>query len=109
MHRFFPFFLPVAMLTVVLGLMFAIGNLLLFVGKGPAVWVALALALGVGLVATLLSVRAAKLPPVQLPGPIVEAPVTRRLDLGAAHLIGQFAVIVGAMLVLLFVILALKH
>lgn len=108
MHRLFPFFIPVAVIAVVVSGVALIGELLLAVGREPAVFTALGLALGVGFVAMLLSVRAAKLPPVALPGPIVETE-TRRMDLGAGYIVGQFVAIFVAMLVLLFVVLSLKQ
>lgn len=108
MHRVFPFVIPLAVILLVVGVVSAIGELLLAVGREPAVFTALGLTLGVGLVATLLSLRAAKLPPVALPGPIVETS-TRRMDLGAGYIVGQFVAIFVAMLALLIVVLALKQ
>ena len=113
MSRFFPFVMPLVVVAVVVGGFIAIGNLLLFVadaaGRLAPVWVALGLTLGAGAVCMALSFRAAKLPPVELPGEPVDAAPTRRFDLGAGYLVGQFVVIFGLMLVLLFVTLALKR
>ena len=114
LRRFFPFIIPLVVVTIVVGGFIAIGSLLLFItdmtgSKMPSVWVALGLTLATGAVCMALSFRAMRLPPVELPGePVVEAPA-RRLDLGAGYLVGQFMVIFGLMLVLLFVTLALKQ
>ncbi len=114
LRRLFPFIMPLVVVIVVVGGLVAVGNLLLFVtevtgSKMPSVWVALGLTLAAGAVCMALSFRAMKLPPVELPGEPVEAAPTRRLDLGAGYLVGQFVVIFGLMLVLLFVTLALKQ
>ena len=114
LRRFFPFIIPLIVVTVVVGGLIAIGSLLLFVAdmtgsKMPSVWVALGLTLATGAVCMALSFRAMKLPPVELPGEPVDVAPTRRLDLGAGYLVGQFVVIFGLMLVLLFVTLALKQ
>ena len=111
LNRMFPFVaLTLVLLTTATGLI-GIGNLLLLVhdriGVMPAVWTALGLTLAVGAICSLLSVRASRLPPVQLPGPMSREPV-RRIDLGAGYLVGQFVLIFGAMLLLLFVILAVR-
>lgn len=108
MHRLFPFVIPIAVITLVVGGLIAIGELLLAVGREAAVFTALGLALGVGFIAMLLSIRAAKLPPVALPGPVVETNV-RRMDLGAGYIVGQFVAIFVAMLALLIVVLTLKQ
>ena len=114
LRRAFPFLIPLAVIAAVVGGFIAIGSLLLFVtdvtgSKYPTVFVALGLALGTGAVCMSLSFRAAKLPPVELPGEPPEPAPRRRLDLGAGYLVGQFIVIFGLMLVLLFVTLALKR
>ena len=113
-RRLFPFIIPLLVVAVVVVGVVAIGSLLLFVtdvtgSKYPTVFVALGLALGTGAVCMALSFRAAKLPPVELPAEPVEVAPRRRLDLGAGYLVGQFVVIFGLMLVLLFVTLALKR
>ena len=113
MHRFFPFVMPLLVITFVVGGFIAIGNLLLFVAdtvsRMAAVWVALGLTLGTGAVCMALSFRAMRLPPVELPGPPPEPAPTRRIDLGAGYLVGQFFAFFGLMLLLLFVTLALKR
>ncbi len=114
LRRFFPFIIPLVVVLVVVGGLVAIGSLLLFVSDVtgstlPSVFVALGLTLGAGAVCMALSFRAARLPPVELPGEPVDVAPARRLDLGAGYLVGQFVVIFGLMLVLLFVTLALKR
>lgn len=108
MQRLWPFLTPLLVIGIVIAGIVGIGELLLAVGTGPAVPVALGLALGAGFVAMLLSLRAAKLPPVELPAPVEPIPV-RRLDLGAGYIVGQFIAIFVVMLVLLFIVLALKQ
>ena len=115
LRRAFPFIIPLAVIIVVVGGFIAIGSLLLFVAeltapdRLPPVWVALGLTLGTGAVCLALSFRAMRLPPVELPGEPPEPAPVRRLDLGAGYLVGQFIVIFGLMLALLFVTLALKQ
>jgi hypothetical protein len=109
-QRFFPFAIPIVVVVFVVGGFSLIGNLLLFVGKQVAVPLALGLALGVGFVCMLLSFRAARLPPVELPGePVVEAAPRRRPDLGLGPFVGQFVGFFVMLLILLIVVLALKH
>lgn len=108
MQRLWPFLTPLIVIAIVAGGIIGIGELLLAVGTGPAVPVALGLALGVGFIALLLSLRAEKLPPVELPAPVEPTPV-RRLDLGAGYIVGQFIAIFVVMLFLLFIVLALKQ
>lgn len=118
LNRMFPFIVPLlAFLTALTGIV-AIGELLLFVARlfeaygdagrvVPAV-IALILTIGIGLVAGLLSARAAKLPPVKWPDPGPMEPV-RRLDLGAGYIVGQFIFFTGLGLLLLFIILVVKR
>lgn len=111
LNRMFPIIVPIlAFATAITGIV-AIGELLLFAAHTFNVSVAVAIALGLtllaGLIGALLSLRAAKLPPVQWPNPGPTEPV-RRLDLGAGYLVGQFVLIFGVALLLLFVILAVK-
>jgi len=118
LNRMFPFIVPfLAFLTAATGIV-AIGELLLFVARlfeeygeagklMPAV-IALALTIGIGVVAGLLSARAAKLPPVKWPDPGPMEPV-RRLDLGAGYIVGQFIFFTGLGLLLLFIILVVKR
>lgn len=108
MSRAFPFIVPIIVIAIVAAGIIGIGELLLAVGIDVAVPLALCLALGTGAVCLGLSIRASKLPPVQLPEAREPAPA-RRLDLGAGYLVGQFIGIFGVMLFLLFLILALKH
>ena len=114
LRRLFPFIIPLVVVAVVVGGVVAIGSLLLFVADVtgspyPSVVVALGLTLGTGAVCMALSFRAMRLPPVELPGEPVDVAPTRRIDLGMGYLVGQFVVIFGLMLILLFVTLALKR
>jgi len=116
-NRIFPFFVPlVAFLIAIVGIV-SIGELLLFTarsfedygeaGKLATPLVALGLIALIGTVATLLSARANKLPPVELPEPAQSEPV-RRIDFGAGAIVGQFVFFTALGLVLLFIILAIS-
>lgn len=107
-QRLTPFIIFLLVLATTITGIVGIGELLLFVGTIAAVPTALALTVLVGLIGAALSYRAAKLPPVRMPGPVQQEPV-RQLDLGAGYLVGQFVLIFGAMLLLLFVVLALRR
>lgn len=118
LNRMFPFIVPIlGFLTAITGIV-AIGSLLLFIadlfesygelGHVMPALVALALTILIGVVAALLSVRAAKLPPVKWPDPGPMEPV-RRLDLGAGYIVGQFVFFTGLGLLLLFVILVVSR
>lgn len=107
LNRLFPLIVPIIAFGVVIACIIAIGELLLAVGTTAAVPLALVLTLLVVAIAALLSYRASKLPPVKWPDPGPLEPV-RKVDLGASYLIGQFVIIFGIGLILLFVILALK-
>lgn len=106
-RRLLPFIIFLLVLATTLTGIVGIGELLLFVGTTAAVPLALGLVVVVGLVAAALSFRAAKLPPVQLPGPAQPEPV-RTLDFGAGYLIGQFVLFFGLLLLLVFIFLALR-
>jgi hypothetical protein len=114
LNRMFPYIVPLlAFLSAVTGIV-VVGQLLLFaadqlhgfgeIGKVATAMVGLALTILIGVVAAILSVRAAKMPPVQWPDPGPMEPV-RRLDLGAGYIVGQFVFFTGLGLLLLFVFL----
>ena len=107
LNRLFPLLVPIIAFSVVIALIIGIGELLLASGTTGAVPLALALTLLVVAIAAMFSYRASKLPPVKWPDPGPWEPV-RKTDLGASYLIGQFVVLFGIGLILLFVILALK-
>jgi hypothetical protein len=107
LNRLFPLLVPIVVFAVVIALIIGIGELLLSVGTTGAVPLALALTLLVVAIAAMFSYRASKLPPVKWPDPGPWEP-ERKTDLGASYLVGQFVVIFGIGLILLFVILALK-
>lgn len=118
LNRMFPFIVPfLGFLTAITGIV-AIGELLLFTarlfeeygeaGKLMPALIALILTVGIGVVAGLLSARAAKKPPVTWPDPGPMEPV-RRLDLGAGYIVGQFIFFTGLGLLLLFIILVVKR
>lgn len=107
LNRLFPIIVPIlAFATAITGIV-GIGSLLLAVGTQAAVVVALALTVAIGVGGALLAYRASKLPPAPWPDPGPMAPV-RRLDLGAGYLVGQFVLIFGVGLLLLFLILVLS-
>lgn len=118
LNRMFPYIVPIiGFLTAITGII-AIGQLLLFTahlfeaygewGKVVPALVGLVLTILIGVVAAALSVRAAKLPPVEWPDPGPMEPV-RRLDLGAGYIVGQFVFFTGLGLLLLFVLLVVKR
>ncbi|MDP9374669.1 MAG: hypothetical protein M3Q65_19930 [Chloroflexota bacterium] len=106
--RLFPFVVPILVVATVITVVVGIGELLIFVNTPAAVWTALALTTAVGVIAAVWAWRASKLPPVEMPNPSPPQPV-RQLDLGAGYLIGQFVLIFGAMLLLLFIIIAIMR
>lgn len=114
MSRSFPYVMLLIVIAATLIGIVAIGELLLLVrsaagdNKLISVFVALALTILFGGLGAFLSFRASKLPPVELPRPVARHAPARQFDLGAGYLIGQYALIVGAMLLLLFVILAVR-
>ena len=107
-NRLFPFVVPILVVATVLTIVIGIGELLIFVNTPQAVWMALALTTAVGVVGAVWAWRAAKLPPVEMPRPSPRQPV-RQIDLGAGYLVGQFALIFGAMLLLLYIFLAVTR
>ncbi len=117
LNRMFPFIVPLlCFLTAITGIVL-IGQLLLFTahlfegygeaGKLMPALIALILTIGIGVVAGILSARAAKKPPVNWPDPGPMEPV-RRLDLGAGYIVGQFIFFTGLGLLLLFIILVVS-
>jgi hypothetical protein len=108
LNRLFPLIVPIIAFSVVIALIIGIGELLLASGTTGAVPLALALTLLVVAIAAMFSYRASKLPPVKWPDPRSWEEPARKTDLGASYLIGQFVVLFGIGLILLFVILALK-
>lgn len=114
MSRSFPYLMLLVALAITITGMVTIGELLLW-SRAMAgdnifvpVGVALALTIFFGALGGFLSYRASKLPPVSLPGPVEPRQPVRQFDLGAGYLIGQFVLIVGVMLLLLFIILAVR-
>lgn len=113
MSRLFPYVMLLICLATTLTGIIVIGEMLLLVRFAtenrlmPAL-VGLILTVVFGAVGAYLSYRASKLPPVRMPGPVQPRVPVRSLDLGAGYLIGQFVLIVGAMLLLLFIILAVR-
>jgi hypothetical protein len=113
MSRSFPYVMLLICVATTLTGIVVIGETLLlvrFATENALVPVLAALVYTVlfGVIGIVLSWRASKLPPVRMPGPVQPRAPARSLDLGAGYLIGQFVLIVGAMLLLLFIILAIR-
>lgn len=117
LNRMFPFIVPVLAFASAIVSIVVIGELLLAVahqfesygeaGLLAAPLVALAIVILIGVVSFALSARAEKMPPVQWPDPGPTEPV-RRMDLGAAPIVGQFILFFGLGLLVLFLILVIK-
>lgn len=114
LNKMAPYIVPViAFLSAITGIV-VIGEMLLTsarifehygeLGKLVPPFVALVLIAIIGGTAAALSVRAAKLPPVEWPDPGPTEPV-RPMNLGRSYIIGQIIFFVGLGILLLFIIL----
>lgn len=117
-RRAFPFMITLIALLFAVVSIIGIGNLLLFtasvfegqgeMGKVVPALVGLVLILLVGVVCSLLALRASNMPGVQL-RPETTGETKRRVDLGAGYLVGQFVFFAVLTIVLLFVVMSLKR